>query len=195
MEKNIRSCFMTLCILFSLASFCALFKIGVIPYRYSFMFGGSILLLLVIVLVFLFLKKKHFKIIGYVLGTILLIGNGVLFHYLQETDYFLNKAFSGKIIETTRYYLVTSKDEHPDLSGKVLYYSQLYQKDKIMDLSNNVLIVLLDEMNLAHIELYFADLLSKLEERRGENKDITFGGKSIFSWEITSVSIVSSRES
>ncbi len=29
-------------------------------------------------------------------------------------------------------------------------------------------LVLLDEMNLAHIELYFADFLSKLEERRGK---------------------------
>ena len=47
-------------------------------------------------------------------------------------------------------------------------------KDKIMDLSNNVLIVLLDEMNLAHVELYFADLLSKLEEKRGESKDVSF---------------------
>lgn len=32
-------------------------------------------------------------------------------------------------------------------------------------------IVLLDEMNLAHVELYFAEFLSKLEERRGEVKD------------------------
>ncbi|MDE6678129.1 MAG: hypothetical protein K2K02_03715, partial [Ruminococcus sp.] len=32
-------------------------------------------------------------------------------------------------------------------------------------------IVLLDEMNLAHVELYFAEFLSKLEERRGEIKD------------------------
>jgi hypothetical protein len=52
--------------------------------------------------------------------------------------------------------------------------SKSSSKDKIYDLSDIVLIVLLDEMNLAHIELYFADLLSKLEERRCENKDITF---------------------
>lgn len=32
-------------------------------------------------------------------------------------------------------------------------------------------IVLLDEMNLAHIEHYFAEFLSKLEERRGMSKD------------------------
>ena len=32
-------------------------------------------------------------------------------------------------------------------------------------------IILLDEMNLAHVELYFAEFLSKLEERRGSLKD------------------------
>lgn len=47
-------------------------------------------------------------------------------------------------------------------------------KDKISDLSDGVLLVLLDEMNLAHIEQYFSDLLSKLEERRGETENVTF---------------------
>lgn len=36
------------------------------------------------------------------------------------------------------------------------------------DLKNYVSIALLDEMNLAHVEHYFADFLSKLEERRGK---------------------------
>jgi hypothetical protein len=54
-----------------------------------------------------------------------------------------------------------------------------FQKDKndsekIFDLSDRVLLVLLDEMNLAHVELYFADLLSKLEEQRGDNKSQKF---------------------
>jgi len=35
------------------------------------------------------------------------------------------------------------------------------------NLSDRLFLVLLDEMNLAHVELYFSDLLSKLEERRG----------------------------
>jgi hypothetical protein len=34
-------------------------------------------------------------------------------------------------------------------------------------LSDRMLLVLLDEMNLAHVELYFSDMLSKLESRRG----------------------------
>lgn len=41
------------------------------------------------------------------------------------------------------------------------------------ELKDYVSIALLDEMNLAHVEHYFADFLSKLEERRGKaNKDM-----------------------
>lgn len=38
--------------------------------------------------------------------------------------------------------------------------------------SDKMLLVLLDEMNLSHVELYFSDLLSKLETRRGETKPV-----------------------
>lgn len=40
-------------------------------------------------------------------------------------------------------------------------------EDNYNGLDDTVSLVLLDEMNLAHIELYFADFLSKLEQRRG----------------------------
>ena len=36
--------------------------------------------------------------------------------------------------------------------------------------SDRLMMVLLDEMNLSHVELYFSDLLSKLEERRGQKE-------------------------
>lgn len=39
------------------------------------------------------------------------------------------------------------------------------------DYNKYMSIVLLDEMNLAHVEYYFADFLSKLETRRGTSKD------------------------
>ncbi len=45
-------------------------------------------------------------------------------------------------------------------------------------LKDHMLLVLLDEMNLAHVELYFSELLSKLETRRGEKSvdvDIDLG--------------------
>lgn len=40
------------------------------------------------------------------------------------------------------------------------------------NISDKMLLVLLDEMNLAHVELYFSELLSKLETRRGENNSV-----------------------
>lgn len=43
-------------------------------------------------------------------------------------------------------------------------------KDDYNGLDDTVSLVLLDEMNLAHVELYFADFLSKLEQRRGAKK-------------------------
>ena len=39
-------------------------------------------------------------------------------------------------------------------------------------MSDRLLLVLLDEMNLSHVELYFSDLLSKLELRRGEENGV-----------------------
>lgn len=46
--------------------------------------------------------------------------------------------------------------------------------------TDRLLLILLDELNLAHVEQYFSDLLSKLEERRGVKEgvcvDIELGG-------------------
>lgn len=45
------------------------------------------------------------------------------------------------------------------------------EQKKYSALAKSMGIVLLDEMNLAHAELYFAEFLSKLETRRGHNKN------------------------
>lgn len=53
-----------------------------------------------------------------------------------------------------------------------------FTSEKENSLKDYMLLVLLDEMNLAHVELYFSELLSKLETRRGEKKvdiDIDLG--------------------
>jgi len=54
----------------------------------------------------------------------------------------------------------------------VLRFLSQTQKEKTdeyeLGLRDSVNIVLMDEMNLAHVELYFADFLSKLEQRRGK---------------------------
>lgn len=43
---------------------------------------------------------------------------------------------------------------------------------KDSNLSDTMFLVLLDEMNLAHVELYFSDMLSKLERRRNTNDEV-----------------------
>lgn len=48
------------------------------------------------------------------------------------------------------------------------------QREKKTPWSDGMLMVLLDEMNLAHPEQYFADLLSKFEESRNSDKDPTY---------------------
>lgn len=40
------------------------------------------------------------------------------------------------------------------------------------NLNDAIFLVLLDEMNLAHVELYFSDMLSKLERRRNSNENV-----------------------
>lgn len=56
------------------------------------------------------------------------------------------------------------------LRAMVSFQKEDGDSENIFDLHDRVLLVLLDEMNLAHVELYFADLLSKLEEQRGQKK-------------------------
>ena len=59
---------------------------------------------------------------------------------------------------------------------RALVQSQMDSDDPDYDggLGDRVLLILLDEMNLAHVELYFSDLLSKLEDRRGKAEGATW---------------------
>ena len=54
---------------------------------------------------------------------------------------------------------------------RALYQMQPTKNSKKGD---QMLMVLLDEMNLAHVELYFSDLLSKFETRRGSNSPVEY---------------------
>lgn len=51
-----------------------------------------------------------------------------------------------------------------------LYQSQQKRVDGYEGTDHLLTMFLLDEMNLAHVELYFSDVLSKLEDRRGEKQ-------------------------
>jgi hypothetical protein len=55
---------------------------------------------------------------------------------------------------------------------RFLAQTQQKQTNEYPGLLDSMNIVLLDEMNLAHVELYFAEFLSKLELRRGKKGDV-----------------------
>ncbi len=57
---------------------------------------------------------------------------------------------------------------------RFLAQSQKPQSDDYPGLEDVMSLILMDEMNLAHVELYFAEFLSKLEMRRGMKKDLPF---------------------
>ena len=65
------------------------------------------------------------------------------------------------------YNSIENKFEPTELS-RAIYYMQSAQ------MKNTMLLVLLDEMNLAYVELYFSDLLSKFETNRGTDDTITY---------------------
>lgn len=68
-----------------------------------------------------------------------------------------------------------SIDNKFDAQPLLRFLSQCSQKNSIdypEGLGDSVNLVLLDEMNLAHVELYFADFLSKLETRRGKFSEL-----------------------
>lgn len=65
------------------------------------------------------------------------------------------------------YNSIENKFEPTELS-RAIYYMQSAQ------MKNTMLLVLLDEMNLAYVELYFSDLLSKFETNRGTDDIITY---------------------
>lgn len=58
------------------------------------------------------------------------------------------------------------------IRAMVQFSSKAEQVNKDSNLSDAMFIVLLDEMNLAHVELYFSDMLSKLERRRNSDDEI-----------------------
>lgn len=58
------------------------------------------------------------------------------------------------------------------LRAMVQFSSNGEEITKDSNLSDAMFLVLLDEMNLAHVELYFSDMLSKLERRRNTNDDV-----------------------
>ena len=68
------------------------------------------------------------------------------------------------------YNTISGKFEAQPLLKYLIQSQKEISENYNVSLKNQLNIVLLDEMNLAHIEQYFAEFLSKLEERRGKDE-------------------------
>ncbi len=136
MKKIVRLIFWSLCFCVAVALFATVYKLGVLPSQYLSVCIGALSFLLIIVGALLLPKKLWVQFVGVGFGFLFMIIEIVLIVYLNKTDYFLSKAFSGKTIETTNYYLVSSKDVSLKNEGQVLYYEKIYNKKKIIDLLN-----------------------------------------------------------
>ncbi len=129
--------FFVVCIITSFFAFYALIRIGFLPMKYLLMIGGGFLFVLLLLLILLYRKHLIWVVLGFVLGTLLLVFDVVASTYLYQTDYFLNKAFSGTTIETTTYMVVGLKDKkltENNIEGNIGYYQDIYNRDKILDM-------------------------------------------------------------
>ena len=106
-----------------------IFKIDVFPKKYYLMFTGIEIVILLIAIIFSFLKKKVFFIISIILSILLIIINSFGIYYIKHLDKFIDKGFTGDIVNLSTFYLITSsnneiaKIDDVTLDKNIDYYS------------------------------------------------------------------------
>lgn len=83
-------------------------KLDIIPDKYLYMFYGIEAFFFTINIILIIFKKNILYIISIILSIILIIINSLGFYYVKHLDSFIDKGFTGDIIDTTTFYLVTS---------------------------------------------------------------------------------------
>ncbi len=85
-------------------------KVGVVPNKYINLYTLIEVLLLVISFSLSFFKKKIFFILNIFLSIIIIVINCAGYYYVKHLDKFIDKGFTEEIVDTTVYYLITSKN-------------------------------------------------------------------------------------
>ena len=83
-------------------------KIGVIPNKYLKLYYIVEIIFILLSIGFSFYKKKVFYVLSLVFSIILIFLNSFGYYYIKHLDKFIDKGFTGDIVDTTVYYLVTS---------------------------------------------------------------------------------------
>lgn len=103
-----------------------LFKIDLVDSKISIILCIGITIIYILSILMLNMRKKVLAILGSIILIIGIIISSIGSYFLYNTNSFLNKSFgSSKIITSSNYYLVTSKNSSltmEDINGNVAYY-------------------------------------------------------------------------
>lgn len=139
MKKRIMMILLVICLLLSIVSFVFINRIGVFSSKYLLIISGVFLIVNIFLGVLLFRKSNICKILGILLAVIVVIINCVCIYYVNSTNVFLDKAFSGKVIESTTYYVIAKNDNNytdKDINGDIYYYKNMTNCEKVFELLN-----------------------------------------------------------
>lgn len=137
--------------------------LNILPFKYLLIFIFILLILNILSIIFIFINNKVFKVIGYILISILIIFNLIICYYVKTTNNFLNNTIVKINEYTNDYVLITLKDseinELKDIN-KIGYYSEIPNIDvaleKLKEFSNikyNNLNKLIDDLNNKNINV------------------------------------------
>ena len=138
MKKNILSIILiVLCTLLSVICLLLINNIGLIPFKYLLVIIVVFLLINLLIGFLIFRKNIIWKVIGILLSIVIILVNSIGIYYVNSTNKFLDEAFSGKIVESTTYYVIAKKDNNyteKDISGDIYYYKNMANNKKILKL-------------------------------------------------------------
>ncbi len=118
-------------------------KLDVLPQKYYLLLTIIEALLAIITILFSFLKNKIFNIISIILSILLIIINSFGIYYVKHLDKFIEKGFTGDIVNLSTFYLISSKDNQVNsidditLDKPVNYYVNSVNNDKAREKLGN----------------------------------------------------------
>ena len=106
-------------------------KLNVLPNKYLILFI-SIELILVLLSLIQIKKNKTLKIIGIILSILLIMINIIGLYYINNTNKFIEKNFTGDIKYTSVYYVITDKENNKSLEDikDIKYYKYGYNVEQ-----------------------------------------------------------------
>ena len=135
MKKYLKYIISLITLIFSVIGIITVLKLNILPNKYLILFIIGEIILLLISLIQL-LKNKILKVIGIVISIISVLINIFGLYYINNTNSFLNKKFTGDITYSSTYYVITNSNEDLTLDDieDIHYYKYSPNVDKAKEL-------------------------------------------------------------